>query len=68
MKKRHIKYIHIYGVDNAAVLVADPTFVGYSIAVGAQCGAKIVQKVRTVSWPLCVLTWVQVFGWRSPSL
>jgi len=44
MKGRGIKYIHAFGVDNALVKPADPTFVGYCIKRGADCGNKVLWK------------------------
>ncbi len=44
MKARGIKYIHVFGVDNALVKPADPTFVGYCIQRNADCGNKVLWK------------------------
>ncbi|KAL7552766.1 hypothetical protein ACHAWF_016009 [Thalassiosira exigua] len=44
MKSRGIKYVHAFGVDNALVKPADPTFVGYCINKGADCGNKVLWK------------------------
>mmetsp|Transcript_14285 Transcript_14285/g.30504 ORF Transcript_14285/g.30504 Transcript_14285/m.30504 type:complete len:484 (+) Transcript_14285:74-1525(+) len=44
MKSRGIKYIHAFGVDNALVKPADPTFVGYCISKSADCGNKVLWK------------------------
>ncbi|KAG6581515.1 UDP-N-acetylglucosamine diphosphorylase 1, partial [Cucurbita argyrosperma subsp. sororia] len=44
MSARGIKYIDCYGVDNALVRVADPTFLGYFIDRGVSAAAKVVRK------------------------
>lgn len=44
MKTRGIKYMHVFGVDNALVKPADPTFVGYCINRHADCGNKVLWK------------------------
>ncbi|XP_039039912.1 UDP-N-acetylglucosamine diphosphorylase 2-like isoform X4 [Hibiscus syriacus] len=45
MASRGIKYVDCYGVDNALVRVADPTFLGYFIDKGVAAAAKVVRKV-----------------------
>ncbi|KAM3736875.1 hypothetical protein ACB098_09G014600 [Castanea mollissima] len=44
MATRGIKYVDCYGVDNALVRVADPTFLGYFIDKGVASVAKVVRK------------------------
>ncbi|CAN1225497.1 UDP-N-acetylglucosamine diphosphorylase 1 [Linum grandiflorum] len=44
MASRGIKYVDCYGVDNALVRVADPTFLGYFIDKGVSAAAKVVRK------------------------
>nr|CAD1834542.1 unnamed protein product [Ananas comosus var. bracteatus] len=39
-----VKYVDCYGVDNALVRVADPTFLGYFIDKGVAAAAKVVRK------------------------
>ncbi|KAL7466954.1 hypothetical protein ACHAXS_007224 [Conticribra weissflogii] len=44
MRKKGIRYVHAFGVDNALVRPADPTFVGYCILQNADCGNKALWK------------------------
>lgn len=44
MKKRGVRYLQVYGVDNILVKVADPVFIGYCIDHQAECGNKVIHK------------------------
>jgi UDP-N-acetylglucosamine/UDP-N-acetylgalactosamine diphosphorylase len=46
LTKRGIKHIHAYCVDNCLCRVADPIFLGYSIASKADCGVKVIPKTQ----------------------
>ncbi|KAM9970453.1 hypothetical protein ACTFIW_008401 [Dictyostelium discoideum] len=44
MRKKGIKYVTQYCVDNILINMADPVFVGYMHDQSADCGAKVVSK------------------------
>ena len=44
MRRRGVKHVHAYCVDNALVRPGDPTFVGFCAEKGAEAGAKVIAK------------------------
>src|ERR1700760_2217650 len=44
MKKRGVKHIHAYCVDNCLVRVADPTFIGFAASKNVDIATKVVRK------------------------
>lgn len=44
LKRQGIEYVFVYGVDNIASRICDPTFVGLLKAEGGDCGVKVVPK------------------------
>lgn len=46
MKKRGVRYLHVFSIDNALVKPADPVFIGYCVNENADCGNKVVWKAH----------------------
>lgn len=44
IKERGIEWINVFAVDNCLQRIADPMFVGVTIAYGCESGAKVVRK------------------------
>ena len=44
MKRRGVRHVYAYCVDNALVQVGDPVYVGFCAARGADAGAKVIAK------------------------
>lgn len=45
MKRKGIQYIFFYNTNNLLVKVADPVFIGYTVAKEADFGVKIINRV-----------------------
>ncbi|KAK9133780.1 hypothetical protein Scep_013308 [Stephania cephalantha] len=59
MAMRGVRYVDCYGVDNALVRVADPTFLGYFIEKGVTAAAKVVPKL--VDYQLSAISYQLVY-------
>ena len=46
LKKRGVEWLNIYAVDNVLQRIADPVFVGATIATKVNCGAKVIMKTE----------------------
>ncbi len=46
LHKRGVEWLNIYAVDNVLQRIADPVFVGATIASGVNCGAKVICKTN----------------------
>lgn len=46
MKSRGVKWVNIFAVDNVCQRIADPVFIGATIAGGFESGSKVVRKVE----------------------
>lgn len=44
IKERGIEWINVFAVDNCLQRIADPLFIGATIAYGCESGAKVVRK------------------------
>jgi UDP-N-acetylglucosamine/UDP-N-acetylgalactosamine diphosphorylase len=69
LKERGILYSHCYDVDNCLAKVADPIFIGYSVAKNTDCGVKVVTKAiseERVGAVECSRISKEVFEMRSP--
>ena len=46
LHKKGVEWLNIYAVDNVLQRIADPVFVGATIAAGVNCGAKSISKTN----------------------
>lgn len=58
LKRRGVKFVHVCGVDNVLVKMADPHFVGYCVSKNVECGNKVVSK-KDPNEPVGVVCLVQ---------
>lgn len=46
LKERGIEWLNVFAVDNCLQRIADPMFIGATIAYGCESGAKVVKKAE----------------------
>lgn len=46
LTKRNIQWLNVFAVDNVLQRIADPVFIGATIASGNECGSKVVRKAN----------------------
>jgi UDP-N-acetylglucosamine/UDP-N-acetylgalactosamine diphosphorylase len=46
MRARGVQWVHVFGVDNVLVKIADPEFIGFAIESKTVCSNKVVLKQR----------------------
>lgn len=46
LKAKGVEWLNIYAVDNVLQRIADPVFVGATIASKVNCGAKVIEKTN----------------------
>lgn len=44
LRAHGVQWVNIFAVDNVLQRIADPVFIGATIAAGAECGSKVVRK------------------------
>ena len=60
MKKRGVKHVHAYSVDNILVKVADPYFIGFCASREGETGLKVVPKISADEVRVCVCVCLRV--------
>uniref|UniRef100_A0A2M4BLD0 UDP-N-acetylglucosamine diphosphorylase n=1 Tax=Anopheles marajoara TaxID=58244 RepID=A0A2M4BLD0_9DIPT len=46
LQREGVRYLHAHSVDNILIKVADPVFIGYCIRKEADCGVKVIEKIK----------------------